>query len=102
MKRITKLCLLTALMLVTLTQATAQANQRRQQRKHAKTEARLAEAKRKGEIDATEKAEIDKKENKYHRAKNRATRNGSISDGESKKLKRKNRRLNREVKHAKS
>ncbi|MFN0030819.1 MAG: hypothetical protein ACKVOR_01520 [Flavobacteriales bacterium] len=80
--------------------AEAQRSQRRQQRKHRKTEQKIDKLERENKLDGKEAADIDKKEDRYHRTKNRATRNGSVSGHEHRKMKRQGRRLKREVNRA--
>jgi Ni/Co efflux regulator RcnB len=99
MKRILSIIFMLALVLA-YNSADAQRSQRRQQRKYRKTEQKLEELKKDGKIDNTEAAEIDSKKDRYHRTKNRAVRNGRVSDHEHRKMTRQNRRLKREVRRA--
>ncbi len=94
------IALVTLLLTIAWTDADAQRNQRRQQRKHRKTEQKLDNLQREGKVDSAEAAAIDQKEDRYHRTKQRSTRNGKVSSHEHRKMKRQGRRVKREVNRA--
>jgi hypothetical protein len=96
----TLITLATLAMVLLWSDVDAQRSQRRQQRKHRNTEQKLDELERNGKVDKTEAEVISEREDRYHRTKSRATRNGKISDHEHHKLTRQNRRLKRSVRRA--